>query len=215
MFASGEALADPAPAPAPEPPRPPGTVRVFVHRSPKVKSGAVRLYTSASPTGEAKLVCEAPCKADVYPNTPLQITFGDDSSEPFPIVISGTPGKDVEVEVLPPSRGALAGGIVLVSIGGLVAFIGVVLLAIGASDNGEHDLFTPGLIVTAIGGGMTAGGIALMVSRSKKPRVRHRELDEVPRTESRAITFGDDVAAWKPRSPVPAAFAPIGWSFAF
>jgi hypothetical protein len=174
MLATSPALAQ-QPLPAAPPPaaapaaRPPGTVRLGV-RAYRNK-GKVHLFTARAGQQPQTFVCEAPCKADVYPGTRLVVTHGD-SDEGHELTMSGAPGSEVDLEVRPPSKGALAGGIVLVAIGGLTALIGGILVAVAAEGKGSDEkLMTPGLITLAAGGGLTVGGIFLLTNRTSEPRV--------------------------------------------
>jgi hypothetical protein len=197
---AGPAPAVPALAPVEAEARPAGTVRI--HFRGYKKNLDARLYQQVASDRWA-LVCSAPCKADLPPGTFLRATIGD-GEEPHDFTVSNDLGRDLDIEVRPASRGALAGGIVMSSIGGLVLLIGTALTAIGANNRVGADLLTPGLICLGIGGGLTIGGIVLISNRSKEPRVRQlpRDLDERGRR-------GDAVLL------PPVAGTPLGFSFTF
>lgn len=195
--------------------RPAGTVRLSL-RSYRSKELA-RLYV-ARENGAYAFVCQSPCKADVIPGTPLRVTLGD-SSEPHDFVMSGHPGSDLDVEVRPASKGPLAGGIVMVSLGAPTALVGLILLAVsGIGSSSDADLRTAGLVVLGVGGAVTVGGIALIANRSHEPRIREDEHggDRAERaTDSRANVFASDVATLRHASPVAPAFTPLTWGLSF
>jgi hypothetical protein len=196
-----------APPPAAAAPRTPGTVRVNVRAY--RNRGLVRLYTAKTSAHPKAFICEAPCMADVYPGTPLHVTFGD-SDDGHDLLLEGKPGTDVDLEVRAASKGPLAGGIVLTIVGGLTALIGLVLVGVAAGDRGDEDLMSPGLITLAVGGGLTVAGIFLIAGRSSEPRVR-----ELAQQQSRRALFRSDLATLHGSSPAGAAFAPLSWGIAF
>lgn len=212
LLGAGAAHADEASTPAPqqaapppgEPPRPPNTVRLNV-RSFK-PSVPARLYVGRA-DGSYSFVCHAPCKADVVPGTPLRVTIGDSEvGHDFPM--SGTAGNEVDLEVRPASKGPIAGGVVMISIGGVTTLVGMLLAAFGASDN-RDELATAGYVCLAAGGALTFGGIMLIANRSKEPRIRTNEHAPSGTAASRADLFAGDLASLRPRSPIAPAFAPL------
>jgi hypothetical protein len=212
-----------APPPAPPPGRPPNTVRVNLtaYRN----KGVARLYV-AKGEGNYALVCQAPCKADVVPGTPLRVTHGSDTGadEGHDFNMAGNPGDDVDIEVRPPSKGALAGGIVLLSVGGVTALFGLLFVAIGSSSGvrNRDDYKTGGWIATAIGAGLTVAGIVLLMNRSKEPRITENEHapnkgEGLPITNKTDL-FRSDVASLKPADPwsnAAPAIMPFQYSVSF
>ncbi len=195
---TAEAADDPPPVIAPglptataEAPRPPGTVRLNV-RPHKATKADVRLHVGDA-EGRYAFVCKAPCTADVVPGTALRITVGG-TEEGHELVMAGNPGNDVDVEVRPASKGPLAGGIVMTSIGGIVTLIGGIILAIAATRDNDDGLATGGWITFAAGAGLTLGGVLMIARRSREPRVR--EDEHAPAGASRPIA-----ALGEPRVP--------------
>ncbi len=208
---AGQAAAPQAAAHATAPAaRPQGTVRLHV-RSYKEDVPA-RLFVAAA-NGAYAFVCQAPCTADVYPGTPLRVTIGD-SDEGHDFTMTGTPGNDVDLVVRPASKGPIAGGVVMLSFGGITALVGMVLAAAGAQ-SGRDGTATAGWICLGIGGGLTAGGIALIASRSREPRIRTNERAPSGATASRADLFSGDLASLRPPSPIAPAFAPLSFGGTF
>lgn len=170
--AAGRASADDAApdAPAPAVARPAPPVRVHL-RSWRDKVPA-RMYVYQGQDRWA-FVCASPCAADLAAGAGLRIMLGD-SEEAHEMVVPQELGPQVDLEVRPASKGPLAGGIVMTSIGGLVAVVGLVLVAVASSDSvpDRADIRTAGLVCLGVGGGLTLGGIALISNRSQEPRVR-------------------------------------------
>jgi len=179
--------------------------------------GPARLFVAKS-DGSYGLVCQAPCKADVVIGTPLRVTYGSDSDEGYDFNMVGNPGDDVDIEVRPPSKGALAGGIVMVSIGGFTALIGLLLVAVASSShvNDRDDLRTGGWVTTGIGVGLTTAGIVLLMNRSKEPRIT--ENSHTPsRSENRSDLLRSDVALQTSNQGTAGAlpFVPFTHAFTF
>jgi hypothetical protein len=221
-FAGGIANAA-EPLPPPPPPavvtqRPAGTVRLNVRPYRATKD--VKLQVGDAQGGWA-FVCNAPCSADVVPGTALRVTIGD-SEEGHEFAMAGNPGNEMDLEVRPASKGPLAGGIVMASIGGFTALVGVILLAVAATPNrNSADLETPGWVCLLAGGGLTLGGIILIAKRTHEPRVRENE--HTPSKESRPIArrgadlYTSDVSArgMTPLIGTGPAFTPLGFSVHF
>jgi hypothetical protein len=215
-------------APPPPPPvasgRPPNTVRVNLTAF--RNKGVARLYV-AKGDGNYALVCQAPCKADVVPGTPLRVTYGSEADEGHDFNMVGTPGDDVDIEVKPPSKGALAGGIVLVSIGGVTMLFGLLFVAIGSSSGlrNNDDYKTGGWIATGIGAGLTVAGIVLLMNRSKEPRTTENEhspnRSENKKTfDNKTDLFRSDIATLKPADPwmgtaAPPVIMPFNYAVSF
>lgn len=221
----------PAPAPyatAPAQPAPyapvPGGVRVHF-KTPRDR-GVAKIYLRR---GEGFVgVCTTPCTADLHPGAQIRVVLDDHDDEPHDFALGSElddarPGREVEATISRGGRGALAGGIVMTAIGGLGALVGLVLVAVGSATNSSDgdDLRTAGYVTLLVGGGLTVGGIVLIANRSAEPRVkvgepRGRRAGDSPRTTaSRASLAADDAAPTRPTAPVPAAQAPLTWTFSF
>jgi hypothetical protein len=182
----------------------------------------VRSYKASVPAqlyvgradGSYSFVCNAPCKADVVPGTPLRVAIGD-SDEAHDFAMSGTAGNEVDLEVRPASKGPIAGGAVMISIGGLTTLIGIVMLGIAASNNRDDGLDTAGFICLGVGGGLTIGGIMMIANRSREPRIRTNEHSPGGTAASRSDVFSADLATLRPTSPIASAFAPLRFSASF
>lgn len=207
----------PPPAPttsstsAPEPPRPPNTVRAHIR---SYKNREARLYVVRS-DDNAAFICKAPCKADVVVGTTLRVTYGDDS-EGHDFTMEGTPGTDVDLEVRPASKGALIGGIVMASTGGAVALIGLLLVAVSKLSNNESDTRTAGWVTTGVGASLAIGGVVLIASRSREPRLKQTEHTPSPYYAKDApsrVAF--DAPPRDAPSLTPAAFTPLTIGFQF
>lgn len=177
-----------------------------------------RLYVEQGPDRWA-LKCTSPCAVDLPPGALLRVTLNDEYDEPHDFSLQTEAGRDVELEVKPASKGAVAGGIVMVSLGGLTAIVGLVLFAIGGSStttsSDRGGLRTAGGVCLALGGGLTVGGILLMANRSHEPRVKQENFDHDPSADrpTRAA-FLDDAA--RPSPPLPAVIGtPLGFDVTF
>jgi hypothetical protein len=214
MLVADGAMADEPPVrrvepAASAPARPAGTVRLHF-KSYKGKTVA-RLYAAdPSKPGAYAFVCQSPCAADVNPGTPLRVTLGDAEDEPHDLVMLGNAGSDVDYEVRPAARGMLAGGIVMTSIGGLTALVGLVLFAVGATSSTFSELEIPGFVCMGVGAGLTAGGLALISGRSHEPRV-----EEAPHDREALLARWRTAEARSPTMPLPPAFAPLSWTIKF
>lgn len=164
------------------------------------KGRPARIY--AETTGERwALVCAAPCEADLHPGTHLRAVYDANEDEPHDFVIEGGAGTRSDVEIRPASKGPLAGGIVMTSIGGVTLLVGVVLLAVSSSLKPSSDFQTAGLVTSVVGGGLTIGGILLIANRSHEPRIRQD-------TNVRYDKGNESLL-------VPPAITPLGWTFTF
>ena len=150
-------------------------VRVWFHSA----TGEGKLYLREKRDADEHWVgvCSSACRV-VLPRGARVRALLDESSEPRDFDLQET-GRDIEIELSPSSRAPVAGGIVMVSIGGLTTLIGAIIF--GASftnpDNGSQSLREGGLVTTLIGGGLTVGGILLINARSSQPRVEQRRAD--------------------------------------
>lgn len=189
-------------------------------------AGAVRLhFRTVRPKDHADLyelrgeqavfVCSSPCDAAVPVGAAMRVVFAGNREEPHDFVMTGEDGGEVDLQVRSPSKGAVAGGVVMIASGGIVAFVGLILVAVSAdTKSSTHvDLTTSGLVCLLGGGALTAGGIVLIANRSREPRLEH----EPHGIRDRAGTFQSDTLVAKARDqltpPVPAT--PLGFSFAF
>lgn len=171
--------------------------------------------------GAYAFVCTSPCTADLPPGAELRTTLGDDDEDPRDISVPNDLGPDVDVEVKPASKGALVGGIIMTSIGGVFLLIGTVLTAAAndaRSASAERALTTGGVVCLVLGAGLAIPGILLMTNRSREPRVRtdpHRRGHEY----SREDTLLMDVATARRADPstgvVPVAVTLLRLGFSF
>lgn len=146
---------------------------VRVHFYTPANKTEARLFIRKSES-EWALVCAAPCKADLWPGSQLRAVLGDHDDEPYDFVLSNGLGSDVEIEARRGGRGALAGGIVMTSLGGLTLIVGIVLTAVSTSSavSSQSSLRTAGVICMGLGGATTAGGIVMITGRTYEPRIK-------------------------------------------
>jgi hypothetical protein len=131
-----------------------------------------RLFVRKSES-EWALVCAAPCKADLWPGSQLRAVLGDHDDEPYDFVLSNGLGDEVNIEARRGGRGALAGGIVMTSLGGLALVVGIVLTAVSTLNTyNQSSLRTAGIISLGLGAGATAGGILMITGRTWEPRIK-------------------------------------------
>lgn len=105
-------------------------------------------------------VCRAPCGMAVDPNGVYSIRGRNVvASGEFMLATNGLMQVDVNVG----HQGPRAGGVILTTFGGMATAIGIVFTAIGAGRQSPSFL-TGGVSTLAIGGGMLAGGIAILVA---------------------------------------------------
>jgi hypothetical protein len=187
---------------------PPSMVRVHF-TTPGNKSQA-QLWARRAGDSNYSLVCNSPCKADMPGGTPLRATMTDHEDEPYDFVLSNDLGSEVEVIARRGGRGALAGGIVMTSIGGLTAVIGILLAAVSLADiNNQAAFRTAGLVCIGIGGGLTVGGITLITGRTYEPVVKQQHFDN-----SRWATVQSPVAI-VPTAALPAVTTPLSFTVSF
>jgi hypothetical protein len=149
------------------------------------KARPARVYAEIS-SDKWALVCSTPCAADLFPGTHLRAVYDSHDDEPHDFTAEGTAGTPMDVEIRPASKGPLAGGIVMTSIGGLTALVGLILLAVSTSSAiPDHQAIgTAGTVCTAVGLGLTIGGVLIIANRSQEPRIRQEpslRYDEAPR----------------------------------
>jgi hypothetical protein len=175
--ATGGTPTQPPPPPAA---RPVSGGLVRVHLRAYKNRDVARLYVQQGPDRWA-LACSSPCKVDLAPGALVRVTLGDDYDEPHDFSLQTEGGREIELEVRPASKGALAGGIVMTSLGGITMLVGLVLVAVAGSSStavtNKDGLRTAGGVCLALGGGLTIGGILLMVNRSHEPRVQQQSYD--------------------------------------
>lgn len=105
-------------------------------------------------------VCRAPCGMVVDPNGVYSIRGRNVvASGEFMLPTNGLAQVDVNVG----HQGPRAGGVILTTFGGMATAIGLVFTAVGAGRQSPSFL-TGGVATLAIGGGMLAGGIAIIVA---------------------------------------------------
>lgn len=146
---------------------------VRVHFYTPGNKAQARLFVRRSES-EWAFVCAAPCKADLWPASQLRAVLGDHDDEPYDFVLSNDMGREIEIEARRGGRGALAGGIVMTSLGGLTFIVGAVLAALSTSSvvGNQSALRTAGIVCMGLGGGTTAGGIVLITGRTWEPRIK-------------------------------------------
>lgn len=221
-------------APAPEaqpataqPPTPPGMVRLYFHTY--RDKGSARVY-SRQADGRYGFVCATPCTADVPANTPLRVTYNDKEEDPKDFDSGSHIGEEMAVEIKGPSAGPVIGGSIMMGVGTVAIISGIIVVA-AADDLGKGSAIlddgyyrTLGYITIGIGVGVAVAGIIWFATRSSEPRIdaypygsHHPDDRDRRRRRSKTETFLEDAAMAKPRDPlaVPAAAAPLSWSFAF
>lgn len=105
-------------------------------------------------------VCRAPCGMAVNPNGVYSIRGRNIvPSGEFMLPTSGL----AQVDVNAGHQGARAGGVILTTFGGMATAVGIVFTAIGLGRQ-STPFITGGVSTLAIGGGMLAGGIAIIVA---------------------------------------------------
>lgn len=173
---------------------------VRVHFSTPGNKTQAQLWAKRGADAQYSLVCSSPCKADMPAGTALRATIVDHEDEPYDFILSNDLGNEAEIVARRGGRGALAGGIVMTSLGGLTALAGIVLAAISLADVNNPAAFrTAGLICIGVGGGLTAFGITLISGRTYEPVVRQRHRDN-----SRWATI-----------PLPAVTTPFSFTITF
>ena len=139
-----------------------------VHFSTPPGGTVAKVYTDIG-QDRWQFVCATPCKAEVDPGTKLRIVLGDHDDDSSEVTIANDLGTDIDVIARRGGRGAVALGIVLTSVGGLTFLIGALLAAVAKHDD---SLKTGAYVCLFGGGGMTAGGIALIAGRTWEPSIR-------------------------------------------
>lgn len=208
----------PSPAPAPQAPgwhvqptapRPPGEM-VWVHIE---GSDEARLQQDTTGNGDWRQVCSAPCDIQLPNDKDYRITGGGmKASRVFNL--AGHRGDHETVTVSPGSKGWFVMGIVLLPLGGVTMFFGLIFGLIGsvaeaAGDQGASGLASGGWTAFAIGTAALVGGIVLVVSNAKTGvsqdvataqtglLLRSEAWNSVPRP------------TWKEASPLDKAMPPV------
>lgn len=169
--------------------------QVRVHFSTPGNKTEAKLWARRGTDVEYTYVCAAPCKADIPGGTALRATLTGHEDEPYDFVLSNDSGKEIEIVARRGGRGALAGGIVMTSIGGLTALVGLVLTLVSFADiRDEQAIRTAGLITLGVGGGLTAGGVTMITSRTYEPVVKQQPFENsrfasVPLPQTRTFSF--------------------------
>jgi hypothetical protein len=137
-----------------------------------------KLWAKQGADTQYRFVCSSPCKADIPGGMPLRATIEDHDEEPYDFVLSNDLGHEVQITARRGGRGALAGGIVMTSLGGITALVGIVLFAVSFADIRDDQAFrTAGLVCIGIGGGLTVGGITMISGRTYEPVVRQTPFE--------------------------------------
>lgn len=156
-------------------------------------SPPARVYVRG-PSGYT-LLCTAPCKADLAVGTELRIAYADHEDEPVDAVVSDDDGSHVRVDIRRGGRGALAGGIVMISLGGTSALTGLILALAGQGLDNDR-LTTAGAIAGVAGVATFLGGMFLVVDRTWEPTVRQRP-DAGRRADAKQDTAASDLAVMR------------------
>jgi hypothetical protein len=160
-------------------------------------------------------VCASPCTADLPPGAELRVSLGsgedEDEDSARLMAVPNDLGNEVDIEVKPASKGGLVGGIIMTSIGGLFALIGVVLISVSGSESrttSKSGLVTGGIVCLVLGAGLGIPGILLISNRSKEPRVKSDPYRNRDRDDRYSREDSDPLAA-------PVAFTPLRLGFSF
>jgi hypothetical protein len=146
---------------------------VRVHFSTPGNKTEAKLWAKRGADPEYSFVCASPCKADIPGGTPLRATINDHEDEPYDFVLSNDTGRELAIVARRGGRGALAGGIVMTSIGGLTALVGIVLTAVSFADiRDDQAIRTAGLVCLGLGAGLTVGGVTMITGRTYEPVVK-------------------------------------------
>jgi hypothetical protein len=170
--------------------------------------------------GTGRLVCTTPCTADVPAGAALRVVLEGGEDEPHDFVVGGEHGPNIDIEFKRGGTGALVGGIVMTSIGGLLVVTGIVLLGLASAlDDGSRlysdlsDTYrTVGIVQIVAGIGVGVGGLVLLGSRSNEATLRTKPSYG----GSRRDVLRSDAAEARPRDPmIPPPSQQLGWTFAF
>ena len=148
------------------------------------------------------------CVADVAPGSQLDIMLGN-GGETHLFTAPDEPGAEVNLEVLPPDRrDEKRSGVLMLVVGGVGVAVGGLLYLWSAPDGFFHDESgaTTGAVILAVGAAFVVGGVALLASGPREPRV---ESEGVTR---QAAMF---TRARETTTSLPSIVAPLGYGFAF
>ena len=153
------------------------------------------------------------CVANVPVGAKLLVTFGK-STDGQTFVVPNEPGSELDLKVLPADRSDENGiGVAMVVIGGVGVAIGGLLLAISSSDGylQNDSVVTPSIVAVVLGAAIVGGGIALLVSGSRAPRVKSEA------TQRPAMVVGDIpwAGSREPSMSAPPALTPLSYTFTF
>lgn len=162
-----------APAAAPSGPS------VRVHFSTPGNKQQAMLWARRGNDSDYTAVCAAPCTVDIPVGTPLRATITNHEDEPHDFVLS-TERSEINLEARRGGRGALVGGIIVTSVGGLVAVIGAMLTLISLVPDVREDqsIRTAGFVCIGIGAGGIIGGLALIKGRTYEPTLKEHPVEK-------------------------------------
>jgi hypothetical protein len=147
-------------APATQAPAPMIGPRVRVHI---VSSGKVYLHRRAAGSTDFSEACESPCDLELPTGDTYKIG-GSGITTTHEFRIEGTPGQTVELEVNGPSWFGIVGGGLAAIVGGLTAYVGLlVTTASGSSDSAAG----VGLGALLVGGSLIAVGLLIVFPSMK------------------------------------------------
>jgi hypothetical protein len=197
---------------------------------------AVRVETSGA-DGQRQLVCTSEpaskqqgaahhpfssggwrdCVADVDPGSQLFITL-DNGTEGHAFAVPDAPGSELDLKVLPATRGAQKGfGAMLIVGGSIGVLVGTCYLSLaGAFGPPDDSSQRQGTTVMAAGLVTIGLGVLVLVSGSREPRVESEAKEQRAARGRDDVALGD-VASARPRdrSATRPALTPLGFSLTF
>jgi hypothetical protein len=188
--------------------------KVRVHVS---APSTVILYRRPAGTTSWTQACTSPCNIDLPINDSYRVV-GNNVAQSGEFTLGGAPGGSVDLKVDPQSVGGMVMGGLIGGAGALIGYVGllVTLVSLGDDTSENKDARGAGLVMMALGGLATVGGVLLFVASAKT---------DVTTTASGGAPSGSNITmndAWK-RVPTwrtaeagaaPAQF-PIMFSHAF
>jgi hypothetical protein len=161
--AGGGANATATPVPAPSPPSDAGKraksgplVRVHIE-SPR----SVQLYRRPAGDDGWYEACSAPCEEDL-PLGDLYRISGPGIEQSHEFSLEGSPGGRVLAKVDPSTRAAYTTGAIITAVGGLVDYVGLMVLASAASTECSSSSYGASCQHSPSGNGATVGGAMLL-----------------------------------------------------